>query len=157
VKPQPYLDLAVGYDLRDTSRVLLKALQILIAPHHVTLNQFFLLRQLWEQDGVSQRQISDRMQTTEPATVAAIDGLEKRGFVKRVRDNRDRRVASIFVTPQGAALRDTLLGYARDLNRQGTAGMTRAEIATFQALMLRFKENIEAVLANAEAAEQEAG
>ena len=135
--------LALGYELRDTSRVMLRALQTLIAPHRVTLNQFFLLRQLWEKDGVSQREISMRMQTSEPATVAAIDGLEKRGYVKRVREDRDRRIVSIFVTPKGAALRDTLLDYARMLNACGTSGMTRAEQTTLQALLVRYKQNLE--------------
>jgi DNA-binding MarR family transcriptional regulator len=140
---QPYRDLALGYDLRETSRTLLRALQTRIAPHDVTLNQFFLLRQLWEGDGVSQREISERMQTSEPATVAAIDGLEKRGYVQRVRENRDRRVVSIFLTPKGEALRGILLQYAADLNRHGTATMTRAEIATLHALLLRFRENLD--------------
>jgi hypothetical protein len=46
------------------------------------------------------------------ATAAAIDGLEKREFVKCVREGRDPGVVSIFVTPKakGAALRDTLHG-----------------------------------------------
>ena len=143
VASQPYDELAVSYELRDTSRALLRATQALIAPHRVTLNQFFLLRQLWEKDGVSQREISERMQTSEPATVAAIDGLETRGYVKRVREGRDRRIVSIFVTPKGTALRDTLLGYARMLNECGTTGMTRAEQRTLQALLVRYKENIE--------------
>jgi DNA-binding MarR family transcriptional regulator len=141
--PRIYRELALGYDLRDTSRVLLRALQVLIAPHDVTLNQFFLLRQLWGKDGVSQREISERMQTSDPATVAAIDGLEKRGYVKRVRESRDRRIVSIFVTPKGEALRDTLLGYAADINDHGVSGMSRAEVATLHALLLRFKENLE--------------
>jgi DNA-binding MarR family transcriptional regulator len=142
-QPKIYRELVLGYDLRDTSRALLRSLQILIAPHDVTLNQFFLLRQLWGNDGVSQREISERMQTSEPATVSAIDGLEKRGYVRRVRESRDRRIVSIFVTPKGEALRDTLLGYAADINERGAAGMSRAEIATLHALLLRFKENLE--------------
>lgn len=46
-------------------------------------------------------QVGERMVTREPDVTRLLDRLEKRGLVERTRDQRDRRVVTIRITPSG--------------------------------------------------------
>src|SRR5262245_2034298 len=52
------LDLSVGYQVRTTHRTLQRYLQSKIEPHGVTLGMWYFLRVLWQQDGVTQSDLS---------------------------------------------------------------------------------------------------
>ncbi len=143
-------ELQLSYDIRETSRLLLDRLKRRIAPYKVTLTQYFLMRQLWDEEGISQATLSARLETTQAATVPMIDGLEQRGFVQRVRDGADRRVTRIYLTAEGRALRATLLGYAREISRDAFADLDGAECERLRALLERVRANL---LASGERAE----
>jgi DNA-binding MarR family transcriptional regulator len=147
-------ELHFGYELRETSGLLLKALKRRIAPHGITLTQYFLLRQLWEGEGINQSELSERLATTQPATVATVDSLERRGLIKRVRDTGDRRVVRIFLTAKGRTMRSTLLRYAYDLSLVSVEGVRPAEVAKLRSLLARVRENLEGELAIDEPAER---
>jgi len=50
------------------------------------------------------REIGDRMITKDPDVTRLLDRLEDRGLVSRARDERDRRVITVRVTPEGLEL-----------------------------------------------------
>ncbi len=50
------------------------------------------------------REIGDRMITKDPDVTRLLDRLEDRGLVSRARDERDRRVITVRVTPKGLGL-----------------------------------------------------
>ena len=56
-----------------------------ISPHGVTRGQWYFLRVLWEEDGLSQRELSVRVGMMEPTTVIALRSMEKAGLVRRAR------------------------------------------------------------------------
>jgi DNA-binding MarR family transcriptional regulator len=60
----------------------------------------------------SQRELAARMFIEAPTLVAHLDRLERDGFVERRRDEDDRRVVRIAITPAGRRLRDRLRGVA---------------------------------------------
>ena len=136
-------EMQFSYELRETSRVLLAALKTRLEPLGLTLTHFFLLRHLWDRDGINQSELSERLATTAPATVATLDALEKRGLVKRVRDVDDRRVARIFLTARGRAMRSKLLGYAHAFSVESLDGFSPADVATLRDMMRRVRENLE--------------
>jgi DNA-binding MarR family transcriptional regulator len=136
-------EILFGYELRETSRLLLATLKTHIETHGITLTQYFLLRQLWDEEGISQSELSDRLATTQPATVATVDSLEGRGLIKRVRGTDDRRVVRIFLTAKGRTMRTTLLRYAYDISSDALAGMTAAEIERLRTALARVRTNLE--------------
>jgi hypothetical protein len=117
-------ELHFGYELRETSGLLLKALKRRIAPHGITLTQYFLLRQLWEGEGINQSELSERLATTQPATA------------------------------KGRTMRSTLLRYAYDLSLVSVEGVRPAEVAKLRSLLARVRENLEGELAIDEPAER---
>jgi DNA-binding MarR family transcriptional regulator len=140
---------SIGHQVRWTHRALQRELETRIRPYGLGLGMWGFLRALWEEDGLSQRELSDAARTSEPTTVTALHALEKRGLVKRVPNTDDRRKSNIYLTPPAKSLRALLLPTAREVNRKAGADLTRAEIATLMRILTKIRAN----LASAGAAE----
>lgn len=133
---------SLGQLLRESHRAFARALQGRIAIHGVTMGQWSFLVALWEEDGITQRQLSQRVGMMEPTTVTALNGMERAGLVTRVRNDGDRRKFNIFLTDKGRALRATLLPHAEEVARLAIAGASAEEIAAAQAILDRVIENL---------------
>ena len=134
---------SIGYLIRDTHRAFSRLLGAAIADADVTVGMWFFLRALWEEDGLTQRELSRRIGMTEPTTVSAIDTMEKRGFVTRRIDSADRRRRLVCLTEKGLALKHELLPRAWDVNMVAVAALTPEEVVTLRDLMSRIKANLE--------------
>lgn len=122
----------VAYLLRDAQRTLSRALADRIAGYGVTIGQWYFLRALWEEDGLTQRELSQRVGMMEPTTVAALNGMERRDLVQRIRNQRDRRKINIHLTEKGQALRKTLVPCEHEVNALAVGGLTDAERQALQ-------------------------
>lgn len=134
---------SLGYLFRDIHRAFSKVLQTRIAAHGVTIGQWYFLRALWEEDGLTQRELSQRVGMMEPTTVTALNGMEKRGYVKRVRNTTDRRKVNIYLTDLGRSLRPKLLPFAVETNELAAAGVTAKEIEKVRTVLRHMKKNLE--------------
>jgi MarR family transcriptional regulator, organic hydroperoxide resistance regulator len=149
VKRAPAFDVdpsrSIGYLIRDSSRLILAKLQVLLTPHDVTLSQYFVLRELWQREGLTQRELSERIAIQEQSTVATIDAMEKRDLVVRVRSTQDRRKIHIHLTERGRSLREPLLAYAAGVINGATADFPAHELEALRASLRKLKANLERV------------
>jgi DNA-binding MarR family transcriptional regulator len=134
---------SIGYLIRETNRLILARLQVLLAPHDVTLGQYFVLRELWQHEGFTQRELSDRIAIQEQSTVATIDAMEKRDLVVRIRSTDDRRKIHIHLTERGRGLRKQLLGYAAQVINGATTDFKADEVENLRTQLRRLKANLE--------------
>lgn len=111
------LDESFGHLVRDAHRAFNRAMQVRLERHDVTVGQWAFLRILWEQDGLTQRELAEMLGLMEPSAMFALNGLEKRGLIRRVQDPRDGRKRHIHLTPKGRELRRELVPYAMEVNR----------------------------------------
>jgi DNA-binding MarR family transcriptional regulator len=149
--PYPPED-SVGHQVRWAHRALQRELEERLRPFGISSGMWHFLRALWEEDGLSQRELSDRVGTTEPTTVSALHAMEKRGLAIRMPDASDRRRSNIFLTRPAKELRDLLLQEARAVNRAATAGIAAAEIAQLKATLGKIRSNLAAAQAARRAA-----
>lgn len=131
-----------GYLLRDTSRRILRLTTGLLEPHGITLPQYFALRELWQTDGCTQRELANAVGILEPTMVATIDALEGAGLVTRVRSTEDRRKTHVTLTQRGRALQDAALGIAAGVLDVALAGISDEEIAVVRDVLQRMKTNL---------------
>ena len=72
-----------------------------IAHLGVTPDQFTVMRNLLEQEGLTQRQLTALM-SSDPNTIASLlDRMEKAGLVQRQADEKDRRANRVRLNPLG--------------------------------------------------------
>jgi DNA-binding MarR family transcriptional regulator len=133
---------SAGYMVRDTHLAFGKALRERLRQYGMTTGQYYFLRALWIEEGLSQRELSRRVGTTEPTTASALRLLEKKGLVSRLRNRDDRRTINIFLTGQGRELKNQLLPMAMEVNRAATAGLDDAEMERAYAVLRRLRGNL---------------
>jgi MarR family transcriptional regulator, organic hydroperoxide resistance regulator len=134
-----------GYLVRDAHRAFQRLLERKIAPHGVTRGQWYFLRVLWTEDGLSQRELSERVGMMEPTTVIALRSMEKAGLIRRVRSVEDRRITHVWLTSKAKRMRDGLLKLARGINEQADDGISPEDIAVFRRVIMRMTKNLDKV------------
>src|SRR6185295_2987772 len=97
---------SAGYLVRDAHRAFQRLLEKRIAAHGITRGQWYFLRVLWTEDGLSQRELSTRVGMMEPTTVIALRSMETAGLIRRVRSADDKRRAQVRLTPKAQRLRN---------------------------------------------------
>ncbi|MEA4906838.1 MAG: MarR family transcriptional regulator [Chloroflexi bacterium] len=70
----------------------------------LTPSQFGVLETLYHLGPLCQGELSSKLLTSTGNMTLVLDNLEKRTYVQRVRDQEDRRLVRIHLTPQGEAL-----------------------------------------------------
>ena len=132
-----------GFLVRDTNIAVGKALRRRLSDYGMTLGQYYFVRALWIEEGLSQRELSRRVGTTEPTTASVLRLLEKNGLVRRQRNKKDRRTINIFLTPKGRNLKNELLRMAIGINEIATEGFTPEDMANIKRLMTAMKANLD--------------
>jgi len=141
--PYPPED-SVGHQVRWAHRALQRELEERLRPFGISSGMWHFLRALWEEDGLSQRELSDRVGTSEATTVSALHAMEKRGLALRVPNSEDRRKSNIFLTRPAKDLRDMLLREARAVNRTATEGISASEIESLKTILGKIRKNLTA-------------
>lgn len=136
-------EMSVGYQIRMTHRALQRYLQTKIEPYGVTLGMWYFLRALWQEDGLTQRELSRRIGTMEPTTLSAIQAMERVGLVKRVRNKADKRKLHIHLTGKGRELKSDLLPLAIDVVGQATRNMSPRETTVLLQMLGKIQSNLE--------------
>lgn len=136
------LERSVGYQIRRTHRLVQRALQVRIEAHGVTLGMWYFLRALWDEDGLTQRELSTRVGTMEPTTMSAISLMEKSGFVERRRNEEDRRKINVYLTERGRAIERELLPAGVAVVDLATKSFTSRELEMFLGLLHQIQRNL---------------
>ncbi|MDQ2106346.1 MarR family winged helix-turn-helix transcriptional regulator [Azospirillum isscasi] len=130
---------------REVHRAITRALQNRVADHGVSMGQWYFLRALWEEDGLTQRELSQRVGMMEPTTVTALNNLERCDLVQRVRNPHDRRKVNIYLTPKGKALRADILPCVEEIEETATQGISPGELALTISVLRRVSANLDAL------------
>ena len=131
---------SLGYLFRDTFRRFSRELLERIEPHGVGLGQWYFLRELWVEDGLSQRELSARTGMDDNTTVSAMRSLEKLGAIRRIRDPDDARRRLVYLTTRGKRLKTRLLPLAVDVNAIAAADLSEKELSEL-ARMIQLVQN----------------
>ena len=134
-------DNSIGYLITQAQRLLYKGLGAKLQTHGVTVAQWTVLVVLWEVDGLTQKDLSDRV-TVETATLSrTIDRMERDGLVKRERSATDRRQVHVRLTDYGAGLWRVLVPEAEAMLAFALKGIDENEEQTLRVLLKRVIAN----------------
>ena len=93
----------------------------------LTPPQFALLSFLWQQDGLTQVELSERGQIDRSTTGGLIDRLERNGLLERRQHPQDRRAYKIHLTERGKAMENILTACADRSLERFTSGLNENE------------------------------
>ena len=124
------------------ARGLARALQMRLTEHSVSYGHWTFLRILWDEEGLTQRELSARAGVMEPTTFAALKAMAQRGYVTRRRNPQSRKEMQVLLTSQGRALQAKLVPLAEEVNDVALRGVAAADIAATRRTLLALINNL---------------
>lgn len=103
--PSLLLDQQLCFALYAASRAVTAAYRPLLEALDLTYPQYLTMLVLWEQDGLTVRELGSRLQLDSGTLTPLLKRLQQAGLVLRERRRSDEREVEIHLTPQGRALR----------------------------------------------------
>jgi MarR family transcriptional regulator, organic hydroperoxide resistance regulator len=128
--------------VRDTERAFRRALQIRLAPYGVPFGHWSFLRILWEHDGLTQKELSERAGVMEPTTFAAMKAMDALGYIQRQQLPTNKKNVYVYLTPEGRALKDVLVPLAEETNRVSSIDVPPQEMAIARKVLLAMIGNL---------------
>jgi DNA-binding MarR family transcriptional regulator len=144
------LDQQLCFALYSASRAIVRAYTPLLEPLGLTYPQYIALLALWEEDGLSVKQLGERLGLDSATLTPLLKRLESQGVVARRRDQADERVVRIDLTAAGKALQKKARSVPVDLACR--AGFDVADGKSI-ARLGRLRDELNALTAQLEAEE----
>ena len=128
--------------IRDTERAFRKALQIRLAEYAVPFGHWGFLRILWEADGLTQKELSERAGVMEPTTFSAMKAMEALGYIVRRQLPTNNKNVYVYLSDEGRALKKKLIPMAEDTNSVSIEGIAADELKITRKVLLAMIENL---------------
>lgn len=141
---------SIGYQCRVNFREFSRVLAQLTLPFGISSGPWRFLRVLWEEDGLSQRELSERAGLREATTVRAIRGMIADGLVKRAPCALDKRKFIVKLTPKGRKLRKTLMPMVVEVNEIALRGIAKKDVETARRVLTQTYANLRETIENDE-------
>lgn len=136
--------IGIGKLLRRSHLAFSKIFRDRLKEYGVNFSEFIHLERLWYDDGLNQTELSRRVGIETASSTSVLDALEKRGYIRRERDARDRRNVRVFLEPAGREFEAKLLECAAQINAIAREGLSKSDIATFFRITSAIAGNLEA-------------
>jgi len=132
----------LGHLIRDAMRGIQRSFQMRLTEHSVSYGYWTFLRILWQQDGLTQRALSEKAGVMEPTTFSALKAMEQLGYIVRRQMPDNRKNVYVFLTAEGRALRDKLIPLAEEVNDIAIAGVPPEDVSATRRTLLAIIENL---------------
>jgi len=132
---------SIGYLIRVAHRAYIQDLQARLSEHDIPIGMWYFLRALWEKDGLTQIELSDRTGLMGPTTAEQLRNMERLGYIVRRRDKTDRRKVRVFLSSKGRNLRKELINYARENSDKALQRFSPKEVDLLKSAILRIIAN----------------
>lgn len=135
---------SLGFAIRSTAKAFEGALdQQLRSRGGITVAQSRVIGTLaLVKNGMTQKEIADRIGIESPTIVPVIDKLEEQEMVERRPDPDDRRNNLIFLTKKSEAKWELIIECALDLEKACRRGVSESDIETTKATLCKIAQNV---------------
>ncbi len=133
---------SLGFQVRKCHRAFDRVLNATLAREGLTSGFWYFLRALWQENGATQKRLSQLNNVTEPTTVTTLNTMTRIGLVRRVRNAADKRKLNVFLTPRAEALKAQLMPHAYRINAIAAAGIPPEDLVVTLRVLHRMSENL---------------
>jgi MarR family transcriptional regulator for hemolysin len=134
---------SIGFIINRTAKVFIKALDSELREKvGVTFGQWKVVVILTMQDGISQKEIANRLGLEAATLIPIIDNMEKKGLVIRQVDKDDRRNNRIYRTEKVDALWDQMIECALKIRKISVKNISENHITIMRDSLDKIFENL---------------
>jgi DNA-binding MarR family transcriptional regulator len=135
-KPPSHPEEEAFLDLLRTTDLLSRGPAQVLKDEDLSATQYNVLRILrGAPEGLPCGEIGNRMITRDPDITRLLDRLEKRGFISRARDIKDRRMVLTRITPEGLELLARLDEPVQEAHRRQLGHLSRERLRELAELL----------------------
>lgn len=108
----------VCFKLNRVRRKIHRYYEVKLAQFNITPAQFYVLSALWDKDEIRFKDLSKRLDMDGATLTGVLDRMEKRDFIKRIEDTKDRRSVLVCLTPKSREIRPQMIEIANNLDAE---------------------------------------
>jgi MarR family transcriptional regulator, organic hydroperoxide resistance regulator len=128
--------------IRNIDKLLNRYTQTILTNYDLTLPGFYTLWMISKLEPTSMGKLTEKMMAANSTLTVTVDHLVKEGFVKRYRDNMDRRVVLLETTLKGKEQLQLLLNERQKFFQQSLMKLGLNEQQQFINLLKLIHENL---------------
>jgi DNA-binding MarR family transcriptional regulator len=132
----------IAHLIKDATRALVRSLQKELKKYGVPFSQWSILRVLWTQDGLSQRELSSMAGIMESTAANVVRQMETKGYISRRHLGKNRRKRHVFLTLKGRKLENKLVPLAEEVNKIARKNIGQEDIKLLRDCLLTMIENL---------------
>ena len=136
-------DLELWQSIRDIYRAALKSLNARLRKERITFSQYNVLLALSRKGPMQMSKLSDHMLVAPANVTGLVDRMERKGYVRRRRDERDRRLYVIEATEKGTRVFTGISSRFRQYTGNLGSTLTREERASTLAGLRKVRAEVE--------------
>ena len=126
---------SAGFLINHLARLFARGLQDRIKPLGLTTGTFPALLELWEQEGLTQKQLVNRLDIEQATIANTLARMERDGLILRRKDATDGRAQRIWLTEKARALRAPAIAAALQVNAGALQPLSETERRQFIGLL----------------------
>lgn len=108
---------------------------------NITSEQWGVLKCLWQEEGISQSEIAEKVNKDKASVTRILDIMQKNKLIKRCDDERDRRSYRIYLTDEGKSLEGKLKPVVLATNQRIYRNLNEYERQELQKLLLKLMKS----------------
>ncbi len=127
----------IGHWIGVTQNALMRKTTAYLRRFGLTIKQYGVLNILYHEDGLTSRELVDRTFSDSSTIMAIVDQLEKKGFITRESDLRDRRLKHLVLTNKAKKVEVELVRAVDEFDRVMLADFTEDETRNLKTSLLK--------------------
>jgi len=136
-------DERIAHLVRLLERQFRRNLQAKLKQHDVMFGHWEFLRILWDEEGLSQKELADRAGVTGPTAHTALSKMEVKGLIEKEVPKGGQSRPVINLSPLGRSLRLKLEPLAIETNDTASQGLAADEISQLRRLLIKMTQNLD--------------
>lgn len=128
---------SAGYLANHMARLFADGLRARVKPLGIVPGQFPALLELWEQDGLTQKELVTRLDIEQATMANTLVRMERDGLVRRKPHPGDGRAQQVWLTAKAKSLRGPAIEAAMSQNELALSLLSAGERQKFLSLMQR--------------------
>lgn len=132
----------IGYEICQSARKVYQYLDNLFTDFDITPEQWAIIKQLLQEEGISQKELSIAVRKDQNTTKAIVDKLTDKGYIHRVGNPMDRRAFILTLTPKAKEIAPKLAELDLAMIEALKRGITEGELESFYQTLKKIQENL---------------
>ena len=139
---------SVGRLLYLTTQAMTLHAEKVLRPYGLTVEQFILLKNISENDALSQNQLCEIVEKSAANVTRILDRLEKKDFVKRKQNPADRRSTILVLTNRGKEMVEEVRSSFESFSEYLTQGISTQDQNLLMQLLYKIRGNLDRITTN---------